>query len=306
MRKSLTISCPAKVNLALAVDQPRPSDGLHPICSWMMTVDLVDDCELTQLETGMLSRYAILWHEDAQKKSDIDWPIVTDLAVRAHLALEQHIGRELPIQMKLEKRIPVGAGLGGGSSNAAAMLRGLNALFELDIADEELRTIAATLGSDVPFLMSGGSATVSGVGEHLQQHATTPGLAMTLVLPYQSCSTAAVYRAFDRLKSSPEFDLSAVETLVNDAQHGSTLPGSLRLFNHLAEPALAVEPELIRVRDEISAIAERAVHVTGSGSAMFVVCDNRIHAEALERTIHERLEIAAIAVESVDQPEVVA
>src|SRR5688572_22867950 len=99
MPRAVKVLAPAKLNLALSVGPPAPPDdtsgraGMHPICSWMVTVDLYDELLLTQLEHGRLSRYAILWHEEAKRRSDINWSITKDLAVRAHLALEQQVGR---------------------------------------------------------------------------------------------------------------------------------------------------------------------------------------------------------------------
>ena len=133
---------PAKLNLALSVGPPN-GQGLHPICSWMVTVDLSDELLVTRLEPDRLSRYAILWHPEAKRQTEIDWSITTDLAVRAHLALEAHVERRLPVQLKLEKRIPVGGGLGGGSSDAATMLLALNELFELGLSSAELAEIGA-------------------------------------------------------------------------------------------------------------------------------------------------------------------
>ena len=117
---------------------------MHPIASWMVTVSLHDELFLEALEPDSFSLYAIIWHKDARRKSEIDWSITKDLAVRAHLAVEEHVGRKLPIKMRLETRIPVGGGLGGGSSNAAAMLRALNELFDLKLSRETLRDIDTT------------------------------------------------------------------------------------------------------------------------------------------------------------------
>ena len=88
MQQVLTIAASAKVNLALSVGGPDAGSGMHPICSWMVTVDFHDDLQVLRLEPGSLSRYAVLWHDDAPVKSDIDWSIRDDLAVRAHLAME--------------------------------------------------------------------------------------------------------------------------------------------------------------------------------------------------------------------------
>src|SRR5688572_29653853 len=113
MARSIKVLAPAKLNLALSVGPPSPElGGFHPIASWMMTVDLFDELTLTRLEPDVLSRYAIVWHKDARRRSEINWSLTKDLAVRAHHALEKHLGRVggtvggLPVQMKLEKRIP--------------------------------------------------------------------------------------------------------------------------------------------------------------------------------------------------------
>src|SRR5262245_27082839 len=109
MPPPVVIRAPAKLNLALSVGPPTAttSGTMHPICSWMVTVDLFDDLHIAQLDSGSLSRYAILWHKEAKRRSEINWSITKDLAVRAHIALQKHVGRDLPLQLKLEKRIPV-------------------------------------------------------------------------------------------------------------------------------------------------------------------------------------------------------
>ncbi|MCA9283450.1 MAG: hypothetical protein KDA30_15595, partial [Phycisphaerales bacterium] len=184
-RRTITTNAPAKINLALAVDKPR-SDGMHPIASWMTPIDLADDLTITRLEDDRLSRYAIVWHDDAPVPSTIDWSITADLAVRAHMALEQHVDRKLPVQMKLEKRIPVGGGLGGGSSNAAGMLLAVNELFDLELPREELINIAINLGSDVPFFLARSAATIEDMGQIVSP---TPSVAcdMVLVMPNFGC-----------------------------------------------------------------------------------------------------------------------
>ena len=100
---------PSKVNLALSVGAPG-ADGMHPISSWMVTTRFGDDLALKRLPPGTPSRYAIEWHDDARRRTEIDWRLAKDLAVRAHRALEERLGRELPVQMRLQKRIPVGEG----------------------------------------------------------------------------------------------------------------------------------------------------------------------------------------------------
>ena len=291
--RSLHIKAAAKLNAALSVGPPA-DDGMHPICSWMLTIDLHDEMTLTELEPDRLSRYAIMWHDDALQRRDIDWSLTSDLAVRAHQAIERHVGRPLPIQMKLEKRIPLGGGLGGGSSDAAAMLRGLNELFELSINDQVMEKIAAGLGSDVPFLVRGGSAIVEGTGERLEHLETIPEVHAVLILPETGCATASVYRMLDDMDPTA-VDVSAVRSLVRGGFD------SRRLFNDLAEPALEVGVGLRAIRDELAELAGSPVHVSGSGSTLFITRDDAAAATALSAQITTTMGLATIPVSAIEQ-----
>jgi 4-diphosphocytidyl-2-C-methyl-D-erythritol kinase len=299
MLQTLTLHAPAKLNLALSAGPAAPEfNGFHPIASWMQTVDLFDDLTLTRLPAGTLSRYAILWHREARRPSEIDWPITKDLAVRAHRALEGRLARVmgLPVQMKLEKRIPVGGGLGGGSSDAAAMLRGLNELFALGLSLDELAAVGATLGSDVPFLVHGGSAIVEGLGDRITPHAPehSPRFHAVLVFPEAQCPTAGVYGLLDEAGGAT-LRPDAVRALASGPR--PLPPGGP--FNDLAEPAMRLAPQLREHRAALARLAERPAHITGSGSTLFVVCDDRMHAIALAEAIERRLSLPAVAVQSI-------
>lgn len=265
---------------------------MHPISSWMVTVDLCDELLVTRLPADRLSRYAILWHEDAPRRSDIDWSITRDLAVRAHLALEAHVGRRLPVQLRMDKRIPVGGGLGGGSSDAAAMLRAVDHLFGLGLAPEDLESIGRELGSDIPFLVRGGSAIVGGTGERLERHDRMADLHLVLAFPGVSSPTGPVYAAFDEQSPGPLRE-DAVRRLAGD---GTAAPAHDALFNDLAPAALRLSPELGTFADALAGIAERPAHVTGSGTTLFVVADDALHAEFLARAVGDQLGLPALAV----------
>jgi len=293
MPEKVTAQAPAKLNLALAVG-PREKGGMHPICSWMITVDLYDELEVTRLEADRFSRYAVLWHEDARRRSDIDWSIRNDLAVRAHLALEDRVRRRLPVQLKLEKRIPVGGGLGGGSSDAAAMLHAINELFELALADDELAEIATPLGSDIPFLVHGGSAIVEGLGNRLARHDRTPPVHAVLAFPEASCPTARVYSLFDEV---------AAEPWRGDAVHALTAampqpPPADGLFNDLTRAAIRAAPQLEEHLARLSEVAERPAHLSGSGSSLFVICDDPLQAEFLAESAERTCGFPALAVQA--------
>src|ERR1051326_6174555 len=144
----------AKVNLALAVGPALPSGhahaGMHPVASWMHAIELWDDVEVEPLAGGQ-SRYELSWAPEAPRPSAIDWPLEKDLGVRAHRLMEQLAGRALPLAAKLTKRVPAGAGLGGGSADAAAMMLAVNEAFDLGIPIATLTDASRTLGSDVAF-----------------------------------------------------------------------------------------------------------------------------------------------------------
>lgn len=272
----------AKVNLALTVGPPVPPRGYHPIVSWMAAIDLYDDLTLTRLADGEASRYQIGWAPGAPRPSSIDWPIEKDLAVRAHRALEAHVGRALPVSLRMEKRTPVGGGLGGGSSDAAAMLTGLNELFGLGLSPRALAQVASPLGSDIGFFLDESSlrggpplpAIVSGLGDRIERIGSVKG-ELTLLVPPFGCPTGPVYAAFDR---GPGARRPLREEEVRRLARRAIGLGSLasvrhEMFNDLEGPACEVEPRLgALLRDlRAGASAAGAVHVTGSGSTMFAV-----------------------------------
>ena len=299
---AVTVLAPAKLNLALAVGAREP-DGMHPICSWMVSIDLYDELFVTRLPPGRISRYAILWHEEARRRSEIDWSITEDLAVRAHLALETHLGRDLPVQLKLEKRIPAGAGLGGGSSDAAAMLHAVNRLFDLDLDESTLMDVAAGIGSDVPFLVRGGSAIVEGRGERLTPHGGSPDLNAAIIVPDCRCATKNVYRRFDELPADP-LRADCVRRLATD---GTVVPDPEAMFNDLTRAAILEAPTLETHLGQVAATAGRPALLSGSGSTIFVVCDDELHAEYLVSAIEKTHDVPAIAVRATAGiPEVVS
>ena len=298
MSQTIHLKAPAKLNLALSVG-PAGVDRMHPIASWMVTVDLHDEIELARLEEPTLSMYAVDWHEDAYRTPEIDWPMSRDLAARAHRALETHVGRSLPVRMRIQKRIPLGSGLGGGSSDAAAVLRGTNALFELGLTDEVLGEIGTSIGSDVPFLIRGGSAIVEGLGERVDCQSTLPELDAVVILPDVHCSTAEVYGWFDDL-AEESGDASLNPEAIRAIAAGPIRPDAP--FNDLAKPALRAAPSLQDLIESISTLAERPVHVTGSGAGLFVLCDESIHADALAIAIRTQLALPAIPVRACEAP----
>ncbi|MGZ5429246.1 MAG: 4-(cytidine 5'-diphospho)-2-C-methyl-D-erythritol kinase, partial [Thermoanaerobaculia bacterium] len=185
--KRLTLESFAKVNRSLHVLGKR-SDGYHEIDTIFQTVDLSDRIDFLEGEEG--SEEVSLTIEGADLPADS-----RNLILRAASALRERTGTRRGARIHLSKKIPIGGGLGGGSSNAAATLLGLSALWNLQLSDPDLEALAASLGSDVPFFLLGGRARGTGRGEILEPLADGPEEWLVLVFPRFSLSTAVVYGA---------------------------------------------------------------------------------------------------------------
>ena len=291
------LACPAKVNLALSVGPPDEASGMHAIASWMIAVSLCDYLRVRRLSRDAPSRFDIGFAEDAAVMQAVDWPPERDLAVRAHAAVERVIGSPLPVVATLRKRVPAGAGLGGGSADAAGTLLALDRLFALNLAADTLHRIAAGLGSDVTFALAamrgrGMSAVATGLGGWLEFVPLARPLHLVLILPSLHCGTPAVYAALDRLRpdAAPP-DEARVRTMARFGDVGD-------LFNDLAAPAEAVEPRLRAMRDAVERAVGRRPHVTGSGAACFLIAEDARKTEAIAARVRERAGVACLPVRS--------
>jgi len=250
----MTLSClaSAKINRELRVGGLRP-DGYHEIRSRMASIDLADRLTAEPADALELSC------------DDPGLPAGEDnLVLRAARRLAEHAGRPAHVRLRLEKRVPAGAGLGGGSADAAATLRLLARFWSLDEDESSLAGLAAELGSDVPFFLTGGEADVNGRGELVTPREDGPAVELVLLVPPFAISTAAVYRAFAGRGRLPE--RLAIEE--DTARYLGP--------NDLASAVLDVEPRM----DAYLRTAERATldyAISGSGSAIVL---HGVNAEA--------------------------
>lgn len=258
--RTLRIRACAKVNLGLRVLGKRP-DGYHEIDTVLQSIDLCDHITLAPRRDDEISLEMV---------PDLGIPPDANLALRAARLLAERTGLPTGVRILLEKEIPVGAGLGGGSSDAAAVLRGLNALFGLGLDTEALLDLGAGLGSDVPFFLIGGRCRARGRGERLRrmpvpdaEHAQI----YVLLVPRFSLSAREVYEAFDRLQ--PE---------ALDSPYPNDLEGS----------ALALRPELGAVREFLKGAAA-PFGLSGSGPTYFAVMNDEDEAAELFRQAERRL-----------------
>lgn len=252
----------AKLNLVLHVGPPQP-DGRHPICSIFASLDLADDVHVRLGDAPT----------DTVECEGVEGP---NLAAAALAAFRAEVPSLPPLDMRIHKRIPVAAGLGGGSADAAAALRAANRLAGDPLDHAALRALAVTLGSDVPSQVEPGHALVAGTGEVVEPIALPP-LAAVLVPQAEGLSTADVYAQLDRMEGWREqLDVEAVRaTLDSD-------PSSWELAfeNDLQPAALALRPELVSVIDRLRAAGALVARVSGSGPTCFGLFGDRAAAEA--------------------------
>jgi len=255
--------CRAKINLFLDV-VGRRADGFHEIVTVFHEIGLADDLEARALpgERGKVTIDVVAAGADvAAVPRD-----ATNLAVRAASALLAESGAKDGVALRLEKRIPAGGGLGGGSADAAGALRAVNRLLALDASDADLERVALTLGSDVPFLVRGGTAIGRGRGEVLERVIATSRIGFVLLFPGFPVSTAAVYRALPATlppRRDPRAVLDALAAGDADAL-------ARACSNALLAPALVVEPRLAAALGAARAAYGDRVHMSGSGSTLFV------------------------------------
>jgi 4-diphosphocytidyl-2-C-methyl-D-erythritol kinase len=238
----------AKVNLALAV-YPRSADGYHPLRGIFQSVSLSDDVTIAPASTDSIVI------EGGEAPGD-----ETNLAWRAIDAVRRTARVMTPVALTIRKRIPLGAGLGGGSADAAAALGLMAGRFGLD--DDTTTGLAESLGADVPFSLVGGTKLVEGRGQRLRPFVSLEDFALGIVVPPFALSTPEVFGEWDRL-----------ECPTGDVMDDRYLPPSLRdgvpIRNDLYPAAVSLDPRLGEWRDEIATIWGTGVAMTGSGSALF-------------------------------------
>lgn len=276
---ALRLAAPAKINLNLLVGPPR-DDGFHDLDSYVAKITLYDDLTLRPRSDGKITLATSGRRCGADEQN---------LALRAARVLAR--GREVVgADIDLLKRIVPGGGLGGGSSDAAAVLWGLRELWQLGVSDAELARIAVTLGSDVPLFLGPGASRMTGRGEVITPIDVHPFFAL-LLAPDIHCATAEVYRAFDAARRRPIADQLSPAAL-------SDAPSAWRdlLRNDLAAPAQAVSPSLGELRRAVAARTPLPVCITGSGSAMFILCDSPAEATAALADFDDAMRASCIPV----------
>jgi 4-diphosphocytidyl-2-C-methyl-D-erythritol kinase len=276
----LTIKAPAKINWFLKVLRRR-EDGFHDIQSLMQKITLFDEISFSPSKEFVIETGA-------------DIPMKENLIYKAAMLLMDSVSLDMGAELHLKKSIPVGAGLGGGSSDAAAALIGLNKLWELGLSIDQLCKIAEQIGSDVPFFLRGPVSYAQGRGEKLSACNAEKTHNILLVKPLFGVSTAWAYKTFAENRALHEEDEQNIHTpeLTKKALKVNNIRHFIRLFekaelnglngfvlNDLESIVIKNFPEIAEIKDKLTGHGARFSLMSGSGSTVFGVFNTRRDAE---------------------------
>lgn len=265
----VTILGRAKINLTLDVLGLR-DDGYHEIATVMQSLALADTLILTRQEEGITLRVDLPGLEADER----------NLAHRAAALIRKECGLRGGVHIDITKRIPVAAGLAGGSADAAATLRGMNELYTLGLSDDELCALGAQLGSDIPFSLMGGTVLATGRGERLHRLADFPATVVLLAKPPVSVSTPWAYRSYD--EHAPVFHPDNA-SFMDALEHGDR-DRCVRLMANVLEPVTeAAHPVIADYRARMRAHGALCAMMSGSGPTVFgLFAEEQAAAEAAE------------------------
>ncbi len=268
----------AKINLFLRVMGRRP-DGYHELESIFHGVGLADDLEVRATMSGEVD-------VDMQLTDglvgDVPSPADNLVAIAAQRLIERG-GRNEGIEIKITKRIPLAAGLGGGSGNAAGILVALNELWNMDLDVQDLQEVAGRVGSDVPYCLAGGTALATARGEHLTPLPSPSSMHFVLGISNDPLFTGDVYNAWDELDRGPEVS-SAPMTLALGS--GDAEEVALLLHNDLEPAAFALREGLAEKKTVMEEAGALGAGMSGSGPTMFGIASDRDHAETIAGRLH--------------------
>lgn len=251
----LLVKAPAKINLSLDVLHKRP-DGYHEVEMIMTTIDLADRIELALLDSDVIKIVSLnRFVPDDQR----------NLAYQAANILKEKFQVKKGVEIKIEKNIPVAAGLAGGSSDAAAVLRGLNKLWDLGLTLDELAVIGAEIGSDVSFCVYGGTALATGRGEIIKELPAPPVCWVILAKPFIGVSTADIYKRLEVETIEHPNTVKMIESI--SSKDYDLMCASVG--NVLENVTLSLYPEVAQIKEQICKFGADAVLMSGSGPTVF-------------------------------------
>lgn len=262
LSKPIKLPAFAKINFGLRVLSKR-ADGYHELETVFQTVSLHDTLKFSPARDSQI----IFSCDDRTLPTDGQ-----NLVMRAAQALQQRFAPDKGVQMRLEKRIPARAGLGGGSSDAAVALMGLAQLWELNPAPAEFQQIAASLGADVPFFFYGGTVRGTGIGDRLEPLPDVPVTFLLIIKPNAHISTADAYQRLDERALTSQNSKTILSR--SDTQKVFDVSSFASLQNDFEPVAFELETEIERAKAALLKAGARGALLAGSGSAVFAVFDS--------------------------------
>lgn len=281
---TVRIDAPAKLNLFLEILGKR-ADGYHEIETLMVEVNLFDTLFFERSSSHQTELQIQFADDTYQSRERPQLSTGQDnLIMRAARLLAQETGQELPSRIRVVKRIPMAAGLAGGSTDAAAALQGLNCLWNLKLTNAALCSIGAQIGSDIPFFLGGnGAAICRGRGEKMQIVQVPRTLHAVIIKPLAGLSTADVFR-----RCVPASNPQTAESLVRALQQGHWEGHQKALFNRLGEPARLMCTAVEELQNEFGRLPTLGYLMSGSGSSCFALFSNRHQAVAMGQMLRGR------------------
>ena len=267
----------AKVNLTLDILGSR-ADGYHEVSMIMQTIELCDDLELEKISDG------VELFMDATKIPGGE-TIPTDeknLAWRAALEFQKFCGKNFGVSISLTKKIPAAAGLAGGSADAAAVIRGMNRLYELNLTEDELCTIGAKVGSDVPFCIIGGTCLATGRGERLTRLKPLKKFSVVLAKPRGEILTALAYKTYDE---HPATTHPPTTEIISQLERGEYDTAFKNFSNVLEGVALKKIPAIAECKSKMIAAGAKVALMSGSGPTVFALTDDDAIAEKIAASV---------------------
>ena len=263
----------AKLNLYLGIHGLR-EDGYHELETLFQAIDLCDLVSISLHNRGGISLRNNLPYLPCDERN---------LAYKAAVAFFRAAEIENPgLHINIKKVIPVGAGMAGGSTDAACVLRLLNRAFGMPLSDKKLAAVALTLGADVPFCLMGGTALAAGVGEKLQRLPDMPGCFFVVGKPAFSVSTKAAFALYD---SRPAQESPSSEAICKALARGSVTEVAGAMYNALEAPIAEEHPLIHEVRQTLLTQGALGARMTGSGSAVFGIFTDKAAAEKAAKAL---------------------
>lgn len=248
----------AKINLTLDILGKRP-DGFHEVEMILQTVELADTLELEKIPSGITLKIAGNTAIPADS---------TNLAHRAAAEVQKTCGLNLGVAITLHKKIPAAAGLAGGSADAAATIRGLNRLYNLNMTATQMREIGARIGSDVPFCITGGTCLATGRGEILTPLKPLKAFSVILIKPRGEIPTAWAYKTYDENPATNHPPTAEIVKML-DAEN---FPAAFKNFANVLEPvAIKKIPEIATYKNMLTAAGVDVAMMSGSGPTVFAL-----------------------------------